>query len=173
MRISKVFWVKRVWWWTASFLSPPTTRLLTTLCSSRYTFVRACVRVCERVCVCVWVCVCLAIRLGVSLPVSVSCFSSHILESYNLSYVHINPSKATTGHCMLVAGCAGDTVCFNWNSRRHAVCNARMYVCSIHISKTLHATSEAYHVNWRRHAAAMLKDQKDKDAGKKLNWCSK
>jgi len=36
VRISKVFWVERVWWWTASFLSPPTTRLLTTLCSSRY-----------------------------------------------------------------------------------------------------------------------------------------
>ena len=26
-----------MWWWTASFLSQPTTRLLTTLCSSNYT----------------------------------------------------------------------------------------------------------------------------------------
>jgi len=33
----KPFWLERVWWWTASFLSAPTTRLLTTLCSSRYT----------------------------------------------------------------------------------------------------------------------------------------
>jgi len=36
VRLSTVFWVEEVWWWTASFLSPLTTRLLTTLCSSQY-----------------------------------------------------------------------------------------------------------------------------------------
>jgi len=37
-----------------------------------------------------------------------------------------------------------------------------------HVESMRAAISEAYHANWKRHAAAQKKDKKDNDAGRKL-----
>jgi len=43
----------------------------------------------------------------------------------------------------------------------------------LHVESLREAISEAYHVNWQRYSIAKNKDQKDKDAGKKLSRASK
>jgi len=43
----------------------------------------------------------------------------------------------------------------------------------LHVESLREAISEAYHRNWAQYLAAMIKDQKDKDAGTKLSWSSK
>jgi len=39
----------------------------------------------------------------------------------------------------------------------------------LHFESLRESISEAYHVNWQRYSIAKNKDQKDKDAGKKLS----
>ena len=43
----------------------------------------------------------------------------------------------------------------------------------LHVESLREAISEAYHVNWQQYSIAKNKDQKDKDAGKKLSRASK
>ena len=40
---------------------------------------------------------------------------------------------------------------------------------ALHFESLREAISEAYHINWTRYSAAKNKNQKDKDAGKKLS----